>query len=172
MSARRLWGLVLGLFFLVTGLGFGLLADRADPSNEVSSEQPSPRADTEAKKTSPAAVAQAPAAPKEAAKPTREDEEPLVLKAALTPLFAECFRDASPRYSGPRTVSVAFTYSSEAERGRLLDGQLLGAPLQDPYLEACLIDSLGEAQVPPPHGAVSHRVELPFSFVPVADGGD
>jgi hypothetical protein len=75
---------------------------------------------------------------------SRED-----LRAALhavRPLVRQCFLDVAARYPGPQTVSLRFTLEAHDRQGRFTGGEVVEGTVQDPFVLACLLESLVDAQ--------------------------
>jgi len=56
--------------------------------------------------------------------------------------------------------------------GRIKEGEVVESSIQDPWMEACFLDALTDAQFPAPKGRGKVTVTYPFTFVPSrSDGG-
>ncbi len=91
---------------------------------------------------------------------------------AVRPLWKECFDDAAVRYPGPQRAQVQFTLEGEGPGGRLRNGRVRDVSVGDPYLEACLTDSMLDARYEAPAGAESVEVRYGYDYVPAAPSKD
>ena len=166
----------------------------AAPAPLPARPQPAPVAPSTATAAPPAA-AQAQAAPAAAAPPT---EDPLTpgapseaqvdpgdagptgtvdrdaLRAAVEsvrPLIRECFMDVTERYPGPQQVRLRFTLEGNGGAGRMRNPEVAETSIQDPFLLACFIDALEDAQFPAPRGGAV-TVTYPFRFRVARGAGD
>jgi hypothetical protein len=91
------------------------------------------------------------------------DKERFVLQPdpvrALQPLVNACFEDAVTHDPGALSATLRFTPTAE---GRLTQGEVVNVSVTDPYLQACLEDSMHYARLQP--GIGGGPIEHTFSF--------
>ncbi|MFY0564570.1 AgmX/PglI C-terminal domain-containing protein [Archangium lansingense] len=143
----------------------------ASPAPEPPSPAPSP--EVPAERTPPAAPPPpAPPAPPED-EPRLElppgtwtEEEVRVALQSVQPLVRTCLADASVRHPGPQTVKLRFTLEARGEHGRFQGSEVVENTLQDPFVDACLLDALADAQFSAPPGKAPVILTHPFHFRP------
>lgn len=91
---------------------------------------------------------------------------------AVRPLWKECFGDAAARYPGPQRAVMRFTLEGEGEGGRLAKGVVQEVSVGDPYVEACLTDSMLEVRYEAPSGAEPVQVRYGFDYMPSGPAAD
>jgi hypothetical protein len=125
--------------------------------------------------TPPPAV---PAVPEKPAPPPEEEEEPVpepppgtwdkedvrVALQSVQPLVRECFLDASVRHPGSQTVKLRFTLEAHGERGGFRGAEVVESTVQDPFVLACLLDTLADAQFSAPPGKAPLTLTHSFQF--------
>ena len=95
----------------------------------------------------------------------RIDAEDLRLALqSVTPLVQQCFEDAAQRNPGTQEVKLRFTVEGEGEAGKMNRGELVSSTIPDPMVQACVLDSLLDAQFPAPRKGGTARVVYPFRF--------
>ncbi|MBF5043585.1 AgmX/PglI C-terminal domain-containing protein [Aggregicoccus sp. 17bor-14] len=112
----------------------------------------------------PGALAEAQVDPGDAGPTGTVDRDALrAAVEAVRPLIRECFMDVTERYPGPQQVRLRFTLEGNGGAGRMRNPEVAETSIQDPFLLACFIDALEDAQFPAPRGG-SVTVTYPFRF--------
>ncbi|MBM7118767.1 hypothetical protein [Archangium primigenium] len=93
---------------------------------------------------------------------TWRPEEVHVALQAIQPLMRQCLRDAEGRHVGPQDVRMRFTLESREGRGHFLRGEVVDSSLQDPFVFACLQDTLEDTTFPAPEGRPPLTLTYPF----------
>jgi len=83
---------------------------------------------------------------------------------AVKPLLEQCFGDAAHRYPGKQEVLLRFTLNPDAQAGTLGRGELLKSSVADPWVEACVRDSLLDARFEPSPTPEVVTVTWPFRY--------
>lgn len=181
MSGRAIFIGVLIPFVALSALALWLTRDTPSPAWPVTETVEHPAAPEPP--TPPRAV---PAAPEQAAPPPRElDEEPVpepppgtwdkedvrVALQSVQPLVQECFLDAAVRHPGSQTVKLRFTLEARGEHGSFRGAEVVESTVQDPFVLACLLDTLADAQFSAPPGKAPLTLTHPFEFRPPKAGG-
>ncbi|ADO69704.1 AgmX/PglI C-terminal domain-containing protein [Stigmatella aurantiaca] len=102
--------------------------------------------------------------------PVNREELRLAIQKAV-PLMRQCFEDTLGRYPGSQSVTLKFTLAAEGPVGRFQGGEVVETTLQDPFLQACFVDSLLDVSLPPPRDGGKVTVTYPFRFEPAPDAG-
>ena len=179
MSGRAIFIGVLIPFVALSALALWLTRDTPTPvqarvetvEHPAAPEPPAP----------PHAV---PAVP-EKATPPPEEEEPVpepppgtwdkedvrVALQSVQPLVRECFLDASVRHPGSQTVKLRFTLEAQGARGGFRGAEVVESTVQDPFVLACLLDTLADAQFSAPPGKAPLTLTHPFQFRRQKSGG-
>ena len=90
----------------------------------------------------------------------------------VEPLIKDCFLDAAERNPGDQKVVLRFTIVGQGTSGRFDEGEIVESSIVDPWVQACFLESLTDAQFRPPHGKGKVTVTYPFKFVAhPKDGG-
>lgn len=143
---------------------------------------PQPGGSPQAPAATPAAPPRAPPPPPVSipeAEPQQESsEQPSVDKEELRraiqtafPLILQCFEDVAERYPGPQTVKIKFTIEGQGLTGKFKDGQVVDSTIQDPFAQACFLDSLMDVRFPAPQGGGRVTITYPFHFQPRGGAG-
>ncbi len=90
---------------------------------------------------------------------------------AVTPLVARCFNDAAVRNPGDQKVRLKFTIQGQGLSGHFKDGEVVESTIADPWVQACFLEALVDADFPAPSGGGTVTVTYPFSFVDAKDAG-
>ena len=90
---------------------------------------------------------------------------------AVRPLLRQCFLDVTERYPGPQSVRLRFTLEGQGTAGRMRNAEVDQTSIQDPFLLACFVDALEDAQFPAPRGGAV-TVSYPFRFQAARAGPD
>ncbi|MBJ6761145.1 AgmX/PglI C-terminal domain-containing protein [Myxococcaceae bacterium JPH2] len=90
---------------------------------------------------------------------------------AVSPLVQQCFEDVAQRNPGPQEVKLRFTVQGSGEAGQLTHGELLSSTIADPMVQACVLDSLLDAQFSAPSGGGKATVVYPFRFRTPGEAG-
>ncbi|MDQ3262108.1 MAG: AgmX/PglI C-terminal domain-containing protein [Myxococcota bacterium] len=90
---------------------------------------------------------------------------------AVTPLVARCFNDAAVRNPGDQKVKLKFTIQGQGLSGHFQDGEVVESTIVDPWVQACFLEALTDADFPAPSGGGTVTVTYPFSFVDAKDAG-
>ncbi len=93
---------------------------------------------------------------------TWRPEEVRVAIQAIQPLMRQCLRDAEGRHVGPQDVRMRFTLESREGRGHFLRGEVVDSSLRDPFVFACLQDTLEDTTFPAPEGRPPLTLTYPF----------
>ena len=93
-------------------------------------------------------------------------EEVRVALQSVRPLIRECLEDAELRHVGPQSVRLRFTLESQQGQGRFQRGEVVESSFQDPFVFACLQDTLADAHFPAPEGRAPLTLSQPFHVVP------
>ncbi|QRK13078.1 AgmX/PglI C-terminal domain-containing protein [Archangium violaceum] len=93
-------------------------------------------------------------------------EEIRVALRAVQPLVRSCLEDASVRHPGPHSVKLRFTLDARGEHGRFQRGEVVESSVQDPFVTACLLDTLADTQFSAPPGNPPLTLTHPFHFRP------
>ncbi|WP_434387460.1 AgmX/PglI C-terminal domain-containing protein [Melittangium boletus] len=93
---------------------------------------------------------------------TWRPEEVRVALQAIQPLMRQCLRDAEGRHVGPQDVRMRFTLESREGRGHFLRGEVVDSSLRDPFVFACLQDTLEDTTFPAPEGRPPLTLTYPF----------
>ncbi len=115
----------------------------------------------------------------ETPEPRAEDETATLdkedIRAAIKgvePLIKDCFLDAAERNPGDQKVVLRFTIVGQGTSGHFDEGEVVESTIVDPWVQACFLDSLTDAQFRPPHGKGKVTVTYPFKFTAhPKDGG-
>lgn len=102
---------------------------------------------------------------------TWDKEEVGVALRAVQPFVRECLEDAALRHPGSQTVKLRFTLEASGERGRFRAPEVVESTLQDPFVQACLLDAFADTQFSAPPGKAPLTLAYPFHFRPGKDGG-
>ncbi len=89
----------------------------------------------------------------------------------VVPLIAQCFQDVAERYPGPQQVTLKFTIEGQGLTGHFRDGEVVDTTIQDPFAQACFLDSLLDVRFPAPRGGGRVTITYPFRFEPTPDAG-
>jgi hypothetical protein len=68
-------------------------------------------------------------------------------------------------------VKLRFTIVASGTSGRFQDGEIAESTIQDPFVQACFLESLTDVQFPAPRGEGVVTVTYPFHFEPAPDAG-
>jgi|SRR6218665_272613 len=170
MSGRAVLLWVVLPFVALSALALWLT--REPPSERPVAPRPSPPP------VEPAPVERVPPppAPSPRAAPPAAEEEPLPdlppgtwtreeVRAALRavqPLMRECLQDAEGRHVGAQSARLRFTLESREGQGHFLRGEVVESSLQDPFVFACLLDTLADAQFSAAPGRPPLTLTYPF----------
>ena len=100
---------------------------------------------------------------------TQGDMRPEDVRAALravTPLVQQCFEDSAQRNRGPQTVKLRFRVEARGEdgQGEMGDGEVVSSTIPDPFVQACVQDSLLDVRFSTPSRGGKATVVYPFEF--------
>jgi hypothetical protein len=90
---------------------------------------------------------------------------PEEVRAALQtvqPLMRQCLRDAEGRHVGAQSVRMRFTLEQRGGEGHFLRGEVVESSLQDPFVFACLQDTLDDARFTAPPDRPPLTLTYPF----------
>lgn len=171
MSARAVFLGVVLPFLALSALGLWLTREQPSPARSAVAEPavpvplPSPgvpEASVMSPPTHPTPPVGTPPVGAPAPEPTLEELEEHALDSlplrsqeredlrgalrSLRPLVRQCFADAAGRYAGRLSVQVRFTLESGPQQGRFHQGALVHSSIPDPHFQACVLDSLLDAQ--------------------------
>lgn len=90
---------------------------------------------------------------------------------SVTPLIKECFLDAAEKNPGDHKVVLRFTIIGQGTSGRMDEGEIVDSTIADPWVQACFLESLTDAQFPAPSGGGTVTVTYPFNFTRRPDAG-
>ncbi len=79
---------------------------------------------------------------------------------AVKPLVNQCFQDVRQRYPPPQKVVLKFTLRG----GGFSEGKLVDSTIADPWVEACVLDSLLDARFTAPASGEAVTLTYPFRF--------
>ena len=79
---------------------------------------------------------------------------------SVKPLVNQCFRDVQKRHPPPQKVVLSFTLRG----GGFTEGKLVESTIADPWVEACVLDSLQDARFPASPDAEALTLTYPFRF--------
>ncbi|WNG34127.1 AgmX/PglI C-terminal domain-containing protein [Archangium violaceum] len=97
---------------------------------------------------------------------TWSKEEIRVALRAVQPLVRSCLADASVRHPGSHSVKLRFTLDAQGAHGRFQRGEVVESSVQDPFVTACLLDTLADTQFSAPPGKPPLTLTHPFHFRP------
>jgi hypothetical protein len=181
MSGRAVFFWVLLPFVALSALALWLTRDapvRAETGAMAEAVEvpapPEPKAPPHAVPDAPREVAPPPEDEERVPEPppgTWDEEEVRVALRSIQPLVRECFLDAAGRHPGPQSVKLRFTLEARGERGGFQGAEVLESTVQDPFVLACLLDTLADTQFSAPPGRAPLTLTHPFHFRP-EKGGD
>lgn len=90
---------------------------------------------------------------------------------SVTPLIRQCFEDAAEKNPGDHRVVLRFTIEGQGTSGRMDEGEIVESSIVDPWVQACFLESLTDAQFPAPSGGGTVTVTYPFAFTRRPDAG-
>ncbi|MDY7226624.1 AgmX/PglI C-terminal domain-containing protein [Hyalangium rubrum] len=90
---------------------------------------------------------------------------------SVVPLIRQCFQDVAERHPGTHSVTLRFTVEGQGLTGHFRDGEVVDTTVQDPFAQACFLDSLLDVRFPAPRGGGRVTITYPFRFVPNPDAG-
>ncbi|PTL82050.1 AgmX/PglI C-terminal domain-containing protein [Vitiosangium sp. GDMCC 1.1324] len=140
-----------------------------EPSRPPPLEPPPKPAGTPSRTATPAPTPPPPPEDELLADPppgTWSREEVRVALASVQPWVRGCLADASVRNPGPQTVKLRFTLEAKGDRGSFQRGEVVESTLRDPFVLACLLDALADAQFSAPPGKAPLTLTQPFHFRP------
>lgn len=97
---------------------------------------------------------------------TWSKDEVRVALRAIQPLVRECLGDAAVRHPGAQDVKLRFTLEASGERGHFERAEVVESTVVDPFVNACLLDALADAQFSAPPGKAPLTLTQPFHFRP------
>ncbi|ATB31279.1 hypothetical protein [Melittangium boletus] len=97
---------------------------------------------------------------------TWSPEEVRAALRAIQPLMRQCLQDAEGRHVGAQSVRLRFTLESQEGQGHFLRGEVVESTLQDPFVFACLLDTLADTPFPAPPGRPPLTLSYPFRSRP------
>ena len=93
-------------------------------------------------------------------------EEVRAALAPLQPLMRQCLQDAEGRHVGAQNVRMRFTLEPREDGGHFVRGEVVESSLQDPFVFACLQDTLDDARFTAPPGRPPLTLAYPFRSRP------
>jgi hypothetical protein len=180
MSGRAVFLWVVIPFVTLSALALWLTRAPVTPSESTLEEEPVPAPRPAPTPARPPPVRTQAPLPSPSPSALQEEEEPLpelppgtwtkdeVRQAlrSIQPLVHECMADASGRHRGPQTVELRFTLEAQGERGRFQRGEVVESSVVDPFFNACLLDTLADAQFSAPSGRPPLTLTHSFHFNP------